>query len=75
MFSSIIYNVKAWFDDYDLNTILFWDDANFYVHIKSKDHHRVYGRHGDKKLDYVHKKLSGLSNNDESVCSRMLLIQ
>ena len=24
MFSSIIYNVKAWFDDYDLNTIYFF---------------------------------------------------
>ena len=32
MLSSMIYNVKAWFDDYDLNIVLLWDDANFYVH-------------------------------------------
>ena len=55
MFSSVIYNVKAWFDDYDLNTMFLWDDANFYVHIKSQGHHGVYGLHGDKKLAYALK--------------------
>ena len=55
MFSIIIYSVKAWFDDYDFNTIFLWDDANFYVHIKNQCHHRMYGLYGDKKLAYVLK--------------------
>ena len=41
----MIYNVKALFNDYDLNTMFLCDDANFYVHIKSQGHHGVYGLH------------------------------
>ena len=55
MFSSIIYNVKAWFDDYDFNIMFLWDDANFCVHIKSEGHHGVYKLHGNKKLTYALK--------------------
>ena len=55
MFSSIIYNIKAWFDDYDFNTMFLWDDANFCVHIKSEGHHGVYKLHGNKKLTYALK--------------------
>ena len=40
---------------FDLNTMFLWDDANFYVYIKSQGHHSVYGLHDYKKLTYVLK--------------------
>ena len=55
MFSSMIYNVKAWFDYYDFNTMFLWDDSNFYVQIKSQGHSGVYRLHRDKKLVYALK--------------------
>ena len=51
----MIYNVNAWFDDYDFSTMFLWDDASFYVHIKSQSHHEVYEIYGEKKLAYALK--------------------
>ena len=35
--------------------MFFWDDAKFYVNIKSQGHHGVYVLHGDKKMTYALK--------------------
>ena len=35
--------------------LFLWDDANFYVHIKSQGHHEVYGLYGDKKASLYAK--------------------
>ena len=79
MFSIMIYNVKALFDDYDFQTL----SCFFEMMLTFMCTYRVKATMGCTGYMMISSwlmrwkkriKLSGLSIKDESVCSRMLLI-